>query len=186
MARKMAIIPMDLVSRLQMAAQTDGALNNLARANQKLDFTLQDTSLPPDIQAMKYSNLYTQYNAFKDSNLQRPLEIPLNIPDPPQAPIPPVGGLTDIQIMDGMPQSSELNAGKLLQFIKRNRDIKWNESGEVEVNGIGIPGSNIRNIVHHYSRNFTGRNPAGLRRSVRCWQALHCLALMSKIQKSDR
>jgi len=171
----MAIVPMDLVSKLQMAAQTDGSMAHLAGLNRKLDASLLETQLPPDVQAMKFGNLYNRYNAYKDSQLRPQLEIPLQLPDMPQAPPPglqppppPIAGgpglqpLDDTLILQGMPASSQQNAAKLLDYLKRHNDISWDNSGVVAINGTAIPHSNIGELMHHYSRNMVG-TPAGAR-----------------------
>jgi len=114
MAKKMAIVPMDLVSKLQMAAQTDGSMAHLTGLNRKLDASLLETQLPPDIQAMKFGNIYNRYNAYKDSQLQPQLEIPLQLPDAP-LPAPParpgLQQLDDALILQGnaCQQSTECN-----------------------------------------------------------------------------
>jgi hypothetical protein len=175
MAKKMAIVPMDLVSKLQMAAQTDGSMAHLAGLNRKLDASLLETQLPPDVQAMKFGNLYNRYNAYKDSQLRPQLEIPLHLPDvpqaPPQQPAPPaapIAGppglqqLDDILILQGMPASSQENATKLLDYLKRHNDISWDNQGVVSISGTAIPQSSIGELMHHFSRNMVG-TPVGSR-----------------------
>jgi hypothetical protein len=43
---------------------------HLVGLNRKLDASLMETQLPPDVQAMKFGNLYNRYNAYKDSQLR--------------------------------------------------------------------------------------------------------------------
>lgn len=181
MAKKMAIVPMDLMSKLQMSAQTDGAMPHLSMRDQQLTAALAERQLPPDVQAMKYTHLYNQYNAYKDSQLGRPIEIPLQMPDPPPPRPPPAAtdqqvqatprdihpnwSDADRQIFAGMPNSSLPNAERLLEYMRRNPDITWDEqSGEVAIRGNEIPGSSITDIMHHLSRNIgRNNNVAGLR-----------------------
>jgi len=166
MAKKMAIVPMDLVSKLQMAAQTDGSMAHLTGLNRKLDASLLETQLPPDIQAMKFGNIYNRYNAYKDSQLRPQLEIPLQLPDAPPAPParPGLGlqRLDDALILQGMPASSQQNATRLLGYLKRHNDISWDNQGVVSISGTAIPQSNIGELMHHFSRNLAG-TPVGAR-----------------------
>jgi hypothetical protein len=90
-------------------------------------------------------------------------------PPPPAAPIarppglqPGLQSLDDVFILQGMPASSQENATKLLDYLKRHNDISWDNQGVVSISGTTIPQSSIGELMHHFSRNMVG-TPVGSR-----------------------
>jgi len=100
----MALVPMDMLSRMQVSAQTDGTLAQLGQLNKNIESSLKQTHLPPDVQAKLFNQEYQQFQAFKNAQLYNDrgshnIRIPIvqddplpgaAQPPPPPAPLPPL------------------------------------------------------------------------------------------------
>jgi len=69
MARKLALVPIDMLTRMQVSAQTDGTLAQLGQMNKNIESSLQTTHLPSDVQAKLFDQMFHQFQAFRDAQM---------------------------------------------------------------------------------------------------------------------
>jgi hypothetical protein len=54
---------------MQVAAQTDRTLAQLGQMNKNIESSLQQTHLPPDVQAKLLNQEYQKYHSFKNAQM---------------------------------------------------------------------------------------------------------------------
>ncbi len=192
-AKKYALIPVDALSKLQLAAQLEniGPLAQATDYNKRLQSILSTSStIPPDVRAREFGQLFNQFQNFKDSEFRRPVKLPLIddaqqpgpppvVVQPPQqaSPLAPQIQYAEAQtspiysrelpvpesdILKGISsKTSKPFAWNLLQAMKMNEAIRWDDSGNVVVKGVKIPRSGILRIVSDLSRNVRSSPPRG-------------------------
>lgn len=67
----------------------------------------------------------------------------------------------DADILDSVPKSLQTKASLLIQKLKKDGSIKWNDRGTVYVDGVEIEKSNITDLLNDVIRTRKGPGPNG-------------------------
>jgi hypothetical protein len=96
-------------------------------------------------------SLYRYLNVYDDYR-PRPVAV---------APEPVKQDLVDDEILDSIPKTMKSKAQLLLKKMKTNRDITWNEKGELKYKDKTVQGSNVVDLVNDVLRKRKYFNPQG-------------------------
>ena len=150
-ARKVALVPQQLLSTLMAQQQFNPALGQLNNMDYKMQNVLQSSDLPSDIKHKQYNQMMHQYQAMKDHELSKPLSVD-------------VKSMSEDDIITGMPKPFRNKAKLLLNHVKRAPNIDIDESGHVVINGQKIQDSNITDLIFEFSKPVRrGEPPTGWR-----------------------
>jgi len=140
MARKVALVPQELLNSLMGQQQLTPSYGHLNKLDQDLKSVLEQ-NVAPDVKFKVYNQLMHQYEGMKNEALGKqpavePKQLVLEEPD----------------LLQGLPKNL-INKGKLLlQHVKRNPAISWDDKGRVSVHGQVVPESNITDLIHDFTR----------------------------------
>lgn len=182
MAKKMVLVPADLaVERFPPLPPYQRQMNVL---DSEMRSILDNKTLPSEMKMKLFYNTLRQYglveqNATNPDYVYRPPAVPVTpepgaplepaaaVPVPPDAPIPVPAVETekqlpasDAEILQQVPAYSRKNTKLLLNYLKRNPDISWNQDKEMVYKGTRIPLSNLYDLVVDISRDRKKQDPA--------------------------
>lgn len=155
---------------LQMIPPTVPQLANL---DNEMSRILNLSNEPADVKLKRYNQVLRRYMHLQDFSTDKEVQLTKEDTTPPsrrpavneslpiaEAPAAPAPlPFTDDSILYGIP-SRNLNAARqLLHYMKRNNHLKWNEQGEMIVEGERYPSTNIVDLVHDFSRFRKSMNP---------------------------
>ncbi len=154
MAKKMALVPLDLVSHTEDAP----LLNQLASLdNEMKSILLENTG--NDLKLRKYQDALRKYQQLTESRTAKK--------DPPPQP-PPVtepevreAALPREQIIRNMPAQKQRSAKILLDFMGTIPELEVSNQNEIIINGNTVRHSNIHDLVSDLTRDKKGAPPRG-------------------------
>ncbi len=158
MARKMALVPVDLAGHVNMQQHLPSGpiLNQLSSLDQDMRRILEDYSISPESKLTQYYNTLRRYDTVQGTvgKIERQKTTPtITTPNKMESP------LLDEDLLENVPKSQRNNAKLLLKYVKENPSLKWNSAKELIFNGKRIPGSNIIDLVNDTTRNAKNRAP---------------------------
>ena len=128
---------------------------------------MENANLPMDQKAKLYTNHLQQYLTMKDkqTNAYTP---PLPPPPPPtptqfastSATAPPSAAVEE-EVMQSIPSKLQKQGRMLMDRVKRDPDMSWNERGELIAGGKVVPNSNMTDLVNDILRNRKSVVPLG-------------------------
>jgi len=148
-AKKMVIVPPELISRLQHQSSTDTHRASNSRLDEEMHRILNDKSLGDNEKWKHYQQV-----------LHRHLQVTAHQRTPINLPIVDTESSTDDgmhrtssalvdEIVDSFPKTYKQTARNLLKAMTRRSDIiNWDSDGAVFVRNEKIPSSNIVDILH--------------------------------------
>jgi hypothetical protein len=145
MAKKMALIPIEMLGRLKGPNLTPLTNPNRDQVIKKMDEVssiLQDETLPESIKASRINEKVKNYSVFADKLLTPSKSI--------------VHETTDNQeeLFNSLPNTFRPPAMVLMEELKKHpQAIKWSPNGEVSVQGTQLRGSNIVDLIGHVLRS---------------------------------
>ena len=160
MVRKMALIPADMASQMNQHLPVAPDLRHLSSLDQEMMSILSDKAIPTDLKFKQYFNTLRRYdtaqeNAFRESRTpalpQTPAAAAVKLPD--SLPV------DEKDILDNVPKPYHRSTRLLLNYIRKNKDISWNDASELVVKGKRVPHSNIFDLVTDLSRERQGHTP---------------------------
>ena len=120
--------------------------------DKKMQTILEREDLSADERLKLYDqSLYRYLNVYDDYR-PRPVAV---------APEPVKQDLDDDEILDSIPKTMKSKAQLLLKKMKTNRDITWNEKGELKYKDKTVQGSNVVDLVNDVLRKRKYFNPQG-------------------------
>ena len=155
-AKKMALVPHQLVSSLLAQQQLNSNLAELSKLDQEMKAVLDDKQMSADLKYKQYSQVLHRYMNLRDQELRAPVPIPIQ-----EAAVDKVPAKILLpNILDTVPKQSRNQARMLLQHVQDSPHITWNNQLELELNGKKVAGSNIVDLIHDFSRPRTRVAPA--------------------------
>ena len=147
--RKMALVHPQFLNTLLAQQHVNPGLSYLGKLDQDMSTVLQNPNLPPDVKHKQFTQLRHQYSNVKE-DIEKPVNITLQ-----NAPVP----LDVHDILDGLPKNAKTKGKILLQHIRRNPELEWDEKGQLIINGQLVEHSNITDLVHDFVRPIRNRPP---------------------------
>lgn len=132
----------------QVRKPVDSIIDNLEH---EMNTIMSNKTLPTDVKLAKYNNILQKFNKMIQKK-QQPYEIVIEGEKE--------SSYTDEAILEGIPHDHVYRAKSLLKHVHNNPNIKINDTGEVILDGRIIRGSNIKDIIHDFSRQSRSRPPA--------------------------
>ena len=161
-ARKVALVPQHLLSTLLSQQQLNPATQQLAGLDQDMQSILSRTDIPADVKHKQYSQLFHRFANLKERELEKPYTMTIKEKELPFNPSDVIGGL---------PRQYRNKGHILLQHLKKNPHIEWDERGQLIIDGRTVEHSNVTDLVHEFVRPLRNTPPsAGWRQFA---QALH-------------
>jgi len=162
----MTLIPADMAAHYQQQQHLPGVptLTQLSNLDEQMKSILEDSSTSADLKFKLYYNALQRYEAFQQNATQKPdsaipAQPPRNLPPAAQGPrfLPAV----EIPgLIDHVPKAQRRATTLLLNYVKDNPDLEWNEARELVYQGQRIPQSNVYDLVSDISRNRKLQSPA--------------------------
>jgi len=162
MARKMALVPQQMLEALNQQRILHPQETHVSTLDDELRLILDNKNLPPDIKCKLYSQAMNKFLNFKNEVIEGPPPPP---PPKQSAPEPPQKSEAD-SFLIGLPKTYKDRGRGLLAHIKNNPYLSWNENKELVYDGQSIPNSNIVDLIQDYSRpraRVGHPSPPGLR-----------------------
>src|SRR5436190_14425625 len=100
----------------------------------------------------QYDQMLQRYLRFKEQERQ-PIKVSVEESH--------AESLLSNEVVDSVPKIAKRKAKLLLQRLENSDSIKWDRRGEVTINGLTIPGSNIIDLVGDAVRARKTSNPLG-------------------------
>ena len=145
-ARKVALVPQQLLSSLMAQQQFNPAINQLSELDKGMQSILENSNLPADIKMKQYSQLMHKYQTMKDQELNKPMTVDIQSKGSSMLSIP------DDDIVGGVPKNYQNKAKLLISHIKRTPNIEADEQGQIVINGKKIENSNIADLIFDYTK----------------------------------
>lgn len=144
-ARKVALVPQQLLSTLMAQQQLNPGLAQLSKIDAGMQNVLENSILPPDLKHIQYNQMMHNYQTMRDQEFNKPMTIDVKSAGS-QLTIP------DDDIIGGMPKNYRNRAKILLSHVKRAQNIGVDDKGQILIDGNVIPNSNIMDLIHDYAK----------------------------------
>jgi hypothetical protein len=169
--QKMALVPHELLSTLdearEKAIRRSPAMAQTLNVDAQMKRTLDgDAPLGDDERATKYAQLLRRYRAFSEQSAKR-TPIPVQVmttsetgsqdskPSPPPMPL-------EGEVLESVPKVMAHKAALLLQRLKNNPDVQWDDAGQLIFKGVKVKYTNIVDLVNDVLRQRkTSASPMG-------------------------
>ncbi|KAJ8671416.1 hypothetical protein QAD02_002675 [Eretmocerus hayati] len=182
-ARRMVIVPEDTLSRLQISVPTATAVSAISTAkapengaresmqtlggadvSSRLDSEMFALMNSKDItddreKCKKYLQILRRYLYYKDKERQSEIFSTLDNVDGDNTGAATVLPLTEDEIVENLPPAHSGQARSLLRhWLNSEPDrLKWNDKGNVIIDGRVVPQSNIVELLAHVLKKKSGR-----------------------------
>jgi len=155
-ARKVALVPQQLLSTLMAQQQLNPGLAQLSKIDTGMQNVLENSNLPSDIKHIQYNQMMHNYQTMRDQEFNKPMAINVKSDGSgSQLTIP------DDDIIGGMPKNYRNKAKILLSHVKRAQNIGVDDKGQVIIDGKLINNSNITDLIFDYAKpNKRNQPPA--------------------------
>jgi hypothetical protein len=154
--KKMVLVPESTLN--QVTNQ-----NHMLNANQsyvsdldtQMMAILQDKNMPDDLKAKHYNQALHRFLGFRKHELDQSVKVSVaSATVLPSVHVQSVANDDLSELVATIPKQSNNKARMLLDHLKRNPDIKWNERQELIYKGTVVPDSNIQDLVSIFLRPF--------------------------------
>ena len=166
MAKKMALIPADMAFQMQQQPYSSSApaYNQLSLLDSQMKAILDNTTLSPEQRLQQYHNNLRRFEEIQ--NVEQPVPVRFikqtqpekEVADAPKLPA------TDSELLGTLSKTKRRGAKLLLDYLKHNPTIKWNDANELVYKGHRIPNSNFYDLVRDFSEDSIQQSP------VRGWK----------------
>jgi hypothetical protein len=167
-AKRMILVPEDVFGRFEQKQklETSPILTNMMKTDTEMSNVLQR----PDMEdAEKQKLYYTNLERYLNLKQQKDSEIPTvqlatknSEDDENKKPPETVNTLPDSLIVNNVPTTMRQRATAILNRLKTRPDIvSWDEIGQVKLDGLNIPDSNISDLISDAVRGRKKFNPTG-------------------------
>ena len=143
-------------------------LRKYYEARQNMNDWLEKDDVPEDTKATMYAQQLQRVNQLKNqvfrpepSPVQMITQTERTMTSESDSATPPLQfNATDKQIIDSVPKTMQNRAKLLIQKLKDHSDvIRWNDNGQLVLEGSIVPNSNIVDLVNDVMRKRKGFNP---------------------------
>lgn len=152
---KYALVPVDSLHQQKQPQQTavpesglDKQMNEFFIELRKL---LADNSKPPEEVSKVFNQLLQRYHMLAGDKGAHDLQQQLPTADEPL--VQQKFELPDEYALQGVPKNKMNQAKILLQYIKNNPRVRWNNKGEILVDNQLINGSHVTDLLYDFSRD---------------------------------
>lgn len=164
-AKKMILISPDTLSRLQQQSHNGEVTLNQIDKEMK---TILDSKLAEHEKWARYQEVLQRYLYFQKQTREA-IKIPITEESSPEVKAEAISSDHSIDnydinnIVTLIPKTYRTKARSLLQKIKTNKIINWNENGVVSIENKEIPLSNITDLISDVVRSKKYSSPIGWR-----------------------
>ena len=159
MARKMALVPAELAN-LQHHSPSGAILGQLSLLDQQMKSVLDDTSTTPELKLQKYYSTLRRYETLQDNSSHMSVPVRVDEGSVIKRDAPTSLPALESAILEQVPKPQRQSAKLLLEHVKENPDISWNQNRELVHKGSVVTGSNIFDLISDFSRNRRNQAPA--------------------------
>ena len=143
----------------------------MSNLDQELKYILDNPSLNVDEKYNRYYSTFSRYGKLHAMVFPKTVEHPVppmvgQIPAPPPAQVPPdivqqqqqplpvapPLPVVEERLIAGLPKTCRRKGRMLLDHIKKKPGFQWTDNGGLHVDGGVVPGSNIIDLVHYFTR----------------------------------
>ena len=168
--KKMALVPADMTLQMQQQPYSPlaPAYNQLSVLDQQMKSVLENSTLSPEQKLQLYYNSLRRFGEIQNSEIRVPVPVRIQpeterVEEAPKEentlPIP------DSDLLSRIPKNKRRGAKLLLDYIRKNPDVRWNAANELIYRGQRIPKSNIYDLLRDFSEDSqkNQKSPAGWR-----------------------
>lgn len=159
-ANKMVLVPANEMSAQQMLPPIVPQLVNL---DSEIRNVLETPNIPADVKLVNYNQVLRRYMKLHHDLFDPSPQIPSqpiasqptkNLHEP-QADVQDnaITQVSDATILRNMPKKNHNSASALLEFVKNIPELKWNNKGEMIIDGQRVSNTNIVDLIHDFSRS---------------------------------
>jgi hypothetical protein len=153
-AKRMILVPEDAFARFEqkLKLETSPLLNNMMQKETEMSDILQRKDIEDDEkQKLYYANLERYMNIMQQKSKEIPtVQLATNNDESDKTEITPqeTSKLSDSVIVENVPRTMRPQAIAILNRLKTRSDvISWDENGQVRLNNVDIPHSNISDMI---------------------------------------
>lgn len=160
--KKMILVDPEWLKRQQQQQNkppvSDILGQNISTLDQELTHVLQDNTIPALEKARRYEQALHRYRHFSDDYRQKPIgKVTLESTVNPtvEADVKPVDSrLEKIEnrVLASVPKTMHKKARLLLEHLKEDPDLEWNERAQLVYGGVPVEGSNMSDLVNDVLR----------------------------------
>ena len=139
--------------------------------------TLDRTDLDDNTKVLLYQQALQRYLQFDRARKQEPISVTMSNPKgyydmtedvTKTTTVTPVNQPdTGAEIIEGVPKTYKRKAQLLLEKIKKNDAMNWNDKGELKIGEDVVKGSNITDLINDVLHARKGFDPLGWQQFVR-------------------
>lgn len=133
----------------------------LSNLDQQMKVVLDRTDLDERSKLFEYNQILSRYLETKDK-INQPIPIPIVDSSNTEQGLANVSRTNREIPLSSFPKKFRGKAELLLDFVKTNPHIDWNERNELVVNNKVVPNTNIIDLLDDLSRPTTRRDPRGI------------------------
>ena len=170
-AKRMVLVPEDVLNRYEQKQklETSPIVKGMMQEDSDMSRLLYREDLNDDEkQKLYHANLerYLNFKHQKDSKIPT-VRLAPSTENKEELP-PQVQPLPDDAIVEHIPKTFHRKATAILNRLKARPDaVSWDETGQVSVDGVNIPRSNISDLISDALRERKSFNPTGAKEFFR-------------------
>jgi hypothetical protein len=159
--QKMALVPHELLSTMDASREKNirrsPAMSRLLDVDAEMKRTLNDTEgFAEDEKASHYAQLLRRYKTFNEKSSR---QLPISVQVVPNADTlqqdtsaSPSATSVEREIIESVPKLMSHKAALLLQRLKNNPEIEWDESGQIIYKDVKIKHTNVVDLINDVLR----------------------------------
>ena len=168
----MALIPADMALRMQQQpyAPTAPAYNQLSLLDQQMKSILETSNLSPEQKLQNYYNSLRRFGEIQNSEIRVPIPVKIQPDESVESrkEEEDVGlPIRDSELLSRVSKHKRRGAKLLLDYIRKNPEVEWNDANELIYRGQRIPNSNIYDLIIDFSEDARKKQ-----KSPRGWKEL--------------
>ena len=162
-ARKMALVDPQLLASLRPPTDTTDKV--LRGVDNEMRVVLDRTNLDEGDKVKLYNQILLRYNSMADIRLKQPTRVVVikddgSVKDNETAAAAAAAATAvnvaasglEFDIADSVPKSMKTKVLRLVDRLRNDPAIQWNDRGELIHEGVALAGSNIEDLVHDILR----------------------------------
>ena len=161
-AKKMALVDPQLLENLTLPKRPASLpVKALGGLDRDMKTVLDRMDLDEDEKVKLYNQILQRYVSYHDK-INQPLRVQITQSQskPPVEPNPP-STKQDIDILSTVPPSMRHKAELLLEKLRQNSSVTWDDRGRVSIKGSPIESANITDLLNDVMRRRKRPLPAG-------------------------
>ena len=176
--RKMALVDPRLLESLRPPTPPTNTMDRVLRGlDGEMSSVLDRTDLDEGDKVKLYNQILLRYNTMANKRVKQPTRVVVVNDDGAAAaattrdggtataaaaePLAAIG--TDADIVESVPKTLKTKALRLMKRLKNDPSTRWNDRGELMIEGSAILGSNMMGLVNDVLRKRKQSDPVGWR-----------------------